>query len=161
MKWLASLALSILALVPCQAVGETYGETLARICPAAYRVDKEQTRANALADDAQYSLAKKAAGLYYDCAQNQSNPYYHDVAYLWYLFSLSVSVPSDDRKHLFSMLLVVKTSANELAAKTHDPDIRTKALHVRDTTAQQISSMMSAPSSVDTPSPGPEDTPTP
>jgi DNA-binding XRE family transcriptional regulator len=48
-KWVATVALSAAALAPCQAAEETYGETLARICPAhgsgitGFSVDRRNT----------------------------------------------------------------------------------------------------------------------
>jgi hypothetical protein len=123
---------------------QTNAELLARYCPAAKSVDDQQTRAHALADDSQYALAKKAAGLYYDCAGRLSNQYIHDVAYINYLYLLSVSVPSGDTQHLESMLLLVKSEANEFAVKTQYMSVRAEALHLRDDAANELRTMMPA-----------------
>lgn len=122
---------------------ETIGQILAHNCSAAYHVDQMEQRAHSLADDDQYALAKKAAGLYYDCAQNASDPYVHDLARLNYLYLLSVSDPSDDERHLVQMLVLVKDQANELAASSRYPDIRSQALKLRDSTAAELSGPLS------------------
>src|SRR5215469_12894429 len=113
------VALVVLAFEPAKA--QTLGGKLARICPTAHRVDNQVTRAHALADDSQYALAKKAATLYYDCSQTLQDPSEHDLAWLFYLEMLSVSVPSNDDVHLIRTLSVVKSEANNLAASTRDP----------------------------------------
>jgi hypothetical protein len=101
-----------------------------------------EDRAHALADDEQYSLAKKAAALYYDCSQNLSNPYLHDLTRLQYLYLLSDSVPSDDEKHLIHVLGLVRDEANELAATARSSDIRSQALKLRDSVASELAGIV-------------------
>lgn len=140
LAWLltAACAISLISASTRLAYAQTRAEILARNCPAAYHEDKMQQRAHDLAENEQYPLAKKAASLYYDCAQNLSDPYAHDLARLIYLELLSVSVPASDSSRLTDVLILVKYKANELAATTRFSDIRSIALNLRDSVASEL-----------------------
>lgn len=108
-------------------------DVLANACPAAWSADRQFSRANALADESQYYLAREAAGLYLDCYHTLTNPYAHDNADFAYLVCLMHSVPPNEGDRFFRMALIVHDGANELAASTNFADVRRLALRLRDT----------------------------
>lgn len=132
---IAALSLPILA---CRTSAGTIGELLEQNCPQAYALDDRQHRAHDLADDNQYALAKRAAELYYDCSHDLNEPYARDWTRFSYLLMLSVSVPADDESRLLSVLSIVSDGANELAASTSFPDVRKKALWLRDNVRAEL-----------------------
>ena len=140
-----AVAALFLAAMPCRTVAQTNGEIVSRACPVAYAAGREQSRAAALADDSQYGLAKKAAGLFYDCYQTLNDGWVKDAAHLEYLFYLSFSVPSDNERQLSQMLLVVISGANELAASTQDSGVRKQAIMLRDSCRKQLNGLLESP----------------
>jgi hypothetical protein len=95
-------------------------------------------RAQALAADNEYSLARDAAAAYYDCYQHLSDPFARDAAHLEYLYLLSNSAPDSDEGRLVEVLQLVGDSANSLAASTVFPDIKKRALWLRNNVRTEL-----------------------
>ena len=102
---------------------------MAVACPAAVAMEKKYDRARAIDDDSQYGLARRAAALYYDCANRPKNPYARDWARYFYALSLWLSEAKNGEA--LSRAPIVAGAMNELAASTPFSDVRKAALKLK------------------------------
>jgi|HubBroStandDraft_2_1064218.scaffolds.fasta_scaffold12923_3 hypothetical protein len=123
----------------------TVGALMSKACPAANELGKEQERAQALADDSRFALAKKTAALYYDCYQQLSDAYTRDWAHFQYLIYLSNSPPTTDNDKTIQVLTIVGDGANQLAGSTQFTDVRKAALWLRDNVRNQVTHLELTP----------------
>jgi hypothetical protein len=140
-------AATFAATVPQPANGETAGAAMQRGCQnraALIAASQKAEAADAVEDHDRYELHRAAAREYYRCAQTIANPVYRDMARLGYVAEMLQTLDFDGMttvaqlKDSVDMVRRWESTVNDVAASTHSPVLKKKALEIRGTLTKLV-----------------------
>lgn len=111
---------------------KSYIESMYHVCPDGAQIriiGKQYLEASALGDEVTFALASKLARLFYECSQSGVDRYSSDIALL-YITHLQATFRTSEQQ--IEKDYITLAAANDLAAATRFPDIRSRALKERE-----------------------------